>query len=121
MQSSNPESFRSCHRHHSHPPLGFIFIPLFVVFFFYEPKFHFFWPVIIFMIFLFFIALHRTRYTYHRGSFDNNNNNYQNDYFTVNYPYYHNPQGIKPNYCKNCGTVIEQDSKYCSECGNKLF
>lgn len=119
MNTTNPEFYHSCHGHHPHPPFGlFILIPL-VLFFVYETKFYFIWPVFIFMIFVFFIAMHRIRYTYNRER--NYHYNRENYPITTNYNNRQNLQKIKPTYCKNCGALIEEYSKFCSECGTNLI
>ena len=118
MQSSIQEFYHSCHGRHPHPPFDLLFLLLLMLLFLYIIKFHFIWPFIVLMIFVFFVAMQRNRHTNHRGGFYNNN--YQ-DYQVIVNSSYKNNQMIKSNYCKNCGTAIEQDSKYCSECGICLF
>ncbi len=119
MNATNPEFHYSCHNHHPHHPFGFIILFPVILFFLYETKFHFIWPVIIVIIFVFFVAMHRTKYIHNRGRKPIDNN--QNYPVMVSYNYRQNQQKLKPRYCMNCGTLIEQDSKFCSECGTNVI
>ena len=118
MNASNQNWFRTCQYHH-HPPVGFIFIIPIVLFFLYESKFHNYWPIIIFIFFIFLLIIPRHRYTgYIRKQ---PNDSYQSGTIPINYATKTDFQIMKPNYCKNCGSTIELDAKYCSNCGTNLF
>ena len=94
-----------------------ILVPLIIIVSYRYKKDSIAFPLVI--IFVFFVAMHRTKYTHNRGRNPIDNN--QNYPVMVSYNYQQNQQKIKPRYCINCGTLIEQDSKFCSECGTNVI
>ena len=111
MQTFQPQYSRnSCgRRHHG----GFFFlIPLFFVFFFLFRMVNF-W-LLLFVIFIVIIAS-KPRY-YNSNYYQPRDNSYLNNYPTTQTQ----SQKVQINYCKNCGSFLEQNSLFCSECGHRL-
>lgn len=110
MQASRPSYSRnSCNSRRSSGL--FFLIPLFFVTFFVF-RWFVFWPILL-VIFIVILASKPRYYhsNYYQPRYNSNLNNY-----STSVP----SQNVKINYCKNCGSFIEQDSLYCSECGQQL-
>ena len=104
---------RSCHRHQS-GGLFFIIPVIFILFF--THSWFYLWPF--FIIFMIFAFSKKPRY--------NSTYDYQNSEprFISSTNYQKSSYSSKPvtsNFCKNCGSHIESDSIFCSECGFKIY
>ncbi len=102
---------------HSHPHFGFFLLIPIMIFLLVKFKFHFILPIFA-IIFIFFI-LSRPRHCYNQEirrskqfQIISSNNSIQ-----PNTPI----NGYNGKYCKACGIELEPKSKFCSECGQKIY
>lgn len=112
MQSSRHRYSRnSCNSHHS-GGMFFVFPLIFLSIFVFRAIS--FWPFLIVLTIIFFASKPNSKrsryYPTHNSSYLENNNseNVSKSQFNAD-------------FCPNCGSSLESDALFCSECGNKLI
>lgn len=93
---------------------GFIFIfPLFFIAFLFF-KMNSIWPVLFVLFIILMASKPRYRYSNYNQPINKTPFTYPNDNKMEN-------SNVKINFCKNCGSSVELDATFCSECGFRLI
>jgi hypothetical protein len=95
-------------------PNGFIlFFPLLFLIII-SAKIGTFWPGLILLFFIIFMGQPQNKGL--------KNNSHQKPFFTSENDYLMKSESKNQvNFCKNCGSSVEQDAKFCSDCGFNLI